>query len=89
MKRSEMVKVMQNNLDFDLIHDIFYLEDEYHIEKLCDQLLRCLEEAGMLPPPKRIDVLNDMKIECVYGEDHIVFDGNYDFIKVLWEPEDE
>jgi len=82
MKRSEMLKLVANQLNFlngtfDGLKDIF---TEAELAK-ADVILTTMEEAGMQPPNIKLSQMFP-KSEC-----QVVEDNNYWY--GCWEPEDE
>jgi hypothetical protein len=81
MKRSEAVKLIHN-----IISDELLTTEEFNLND-CSELLKALEEAGMLPPPDLTDIRGAEK------ETGVVLDISYnnplndDYSLNLWEKE--
>lgn len=88
MKRSEAVKLIHNIISSELL-----TEEEFNLND-CSRLLKALEQAGMLPPPKAIEAVTESLAYCYYTKvsESKDIDGWYYFDRdnsQLWEPEDE
>lgn len=80
MKRSELLKVL----------DEYLTEDRYSNFGIAEYVLKIVEQAGMLPPPKQVDIINDRLFYAYYPEGSISEkseDANKIDIKELWEKE--
>ena len=84
MKRSEMIEL------FEKAHNTYYGHHYSDDPKECySAILQKLEEAGMLPPPDRINWGVTDTIMYVYYDHQPMEDYKNPNKELLWEPEDE
>ena len=92
MKRSEVIQELERSLKFiGLDCDPMVTNLGYDNRVLIvSQLLKQLEELGMLPPPTKTDVVTDCLVYCYYPKTEGKINDILDIENsTLWETEDD
>lgn len=89
MKRSDMIKLIEDII-FKCALNVRSIDGDVYwkldMENTARNLLEMIEDAGMLPPVKEVDVASDFILH-IYPH-HQIKDENFK-VTDLWEPENE